>query len=371
VAVLAADRWHGEPFNDAAQETGKMFASHVEKMLERERVYLQIKRDHLGLRVLKDTSSDFISSLNADAIAEKLCDGAEKVAASIILYFSVDEGAFRLLHNTGAPAALKDYSLSGTLVNMAAENKQPQYTPNTTDYPIPILPFKTGDIRSVVAIPLLYESSLLGLFVAYGNKKDFLTPFQIDILKVLCNQAATSIANARYHAAIEKMATTDGLTGLFNHRVFQEKLSGELERSARSGKPVSLLLTDIDFFKKINDTYGHPVGDQVLKGVSGIIRETVRTVDIPARYGGEEFAIVLPETDAEGAFQIAERLRKAIGMQPYSAEGKKFQITISIGIAVLPGDARTKEELIEKADQALYHAKHNGRNRCVLRRQVP
>jgi diguanylate cyclase (GGDEF)-like protein len=199
-----------------------------------------------------------------------------------------------------------------------------------------------------------------------SEKRDFLNTFQIGLLEVLCNQASISIANAKLHAEIEKLATTDGLTGLYNHRRFQENLTEEFKRLNRHLSPVSLMLTDIDYFKKVNDNYGHPAGDIVLKGVSKIIRKEIRDVDVPARYGGEEFAVILPGTDAEGAKNIAERLRKAVMNTNFSADGKLLKITISIGIAAAPVDAKGKEELIEKADKALYHAKHNGRNQSVI-----
>ena len=181
----------------------------------------------------------------------------------------------------------------------------------------------------------------------------------------MCNQAATSIANAKMHAEIERNATIDGLTGLFNHRKFQERLTEELKRSERQETPLSLLLTDIDFFKKVNDTYGHPVGDLVLKGVSKILKKEIRDIDIAARYGGEEFVVILPGTDSIGAKNSAERLRKAIMAETFSSDNRTLKVTMSIGIATVPADARTEEELIEKTDQALYHAKHNGRNKCV------
>jgi diguanylate cyclase (GGDEF)-like protein len=233
-------------------------------------------------------------------------------------------------------------------------------------YRVPIMPFETKNVRSVIAIPMLYESELLGLFVMLSEKRDFLDTFQIGLLEILCNQAAISIANAKLHAEIEKLATTDGLTGLYNHRRFQEKLSDEFRRLNRYSSPVSLILADIDYFKKVNDTYGHPAGDLVLKGVSKIIREQIRDMDVPARYGGEEFAVILPGTEAEGAKNIAERLRRAVMDTTFSPDGKSLQVTISIGIATAPFDAKNKEELIERADKALYHAKHNGRNQTVI-----
>jgi len=190
------------------------------------------------------------------------------------------------------------------------------------------------------------------------------------LLEVLCNQASISIANANLHVEIERLATTDGLTGLYNHRRFQEKLSEEFKRLNRYSYQVSLILTDIDYFKKVNDTYGHPVGDLVLKGVSKIIREEIRDMDVPARYGGEEFAVILPGTDTDGAKNIAERLRKAVMDTTFSADGKPVKVTISIGVATAPVDAKGKQELIEKTDEALYHAKHNGRNQSVIWRSI-
>ncbi|MEW6602486.1 MAG: GGDEF domain-containing protein, partial [Nitrospirota bacterium] len=124
------------------------------------------------------------------------------------------------------------------------------------------------------------------------------------------------------------------------------------------------------FFKKVNDTYGHPAGDEVLRGVAGVIRETIRNVDIPARYGGEEFAAVLPGTNHEGAQKMAERLRNAIAGKVFTLDGKELRVTVSIGAATSPHDTGNRDELIEKTDQALYHAKRNGRNRCVLWREI-
>jgi diguanylate cyclase (GGDEF)-like protein len=167
------------------------------------------------------------------------------------------------------------------------------------------------------------------------------------------------------YARMETMATTDGLTGLVNHRTFQERLSEMLARAERSSGHHALILTDIDHFKKVNDTYGHPVGDQVLKGVAQVVRDCVRKVDLAARYGGEEFAIVLESTDREGAKLLAERIRQEVQKQVFSSEKGNFSVTLSLGIAVYPEDGNEKPVLIHNADQSLYHAKHGGRNRAV------
>jgi len=206
---------------------------------------------------------------------------------------------------------------------------------------------------------------LIGVFGMLSKQTEFLDSRQISLVEVMCNQASTSIANAKMHAEIERLATTDGLTGLNNHRIFQQKLTEELKRSERHKAPLSLLLIDIDYFKKVNDTYGHPVGDLVLKGVSKILQHEIRDIDIAARYGGEEFVVILPGTDSISARNIAERLRKEIMAETFTSGGRNLKVTVSIGIATVPAEARTKEELIEKTDQALYHAKHNGRNQSV------
>ncbi|TAN38137.1 MAG: GGDEF domain-containing protein [Nitrospirae bacterium] len=367
IGVLAVDSSRAHAFSEPDRSSIERFAGQLVRILERERIYFMIKRDVFGLRILKEESSNLITSLNRDVIARKLCEGAEKISVSQIFLFAGSGSRFSLLHhNTGRPFPVKLFSFEKTIVNFAVDNQHRHYVRDLREYPIPVMPFETEGIRSVLAIPLMYERTVLGIMVMLSEQVDFLDSLQISLLEVLCNQASTSLANARLHSRIEKLATTDGLTGLFNHRVFQEKFSEELKRQARTAEPVSLLLTDIDFFKKVNDTYGHPVGDLVLKGVSKLISATLRDIDIPARYGGEEFAVILPGTDGPGAKIIAERLRNAVMEKTFSSEEKTFSVTLSIGIAVSPFDAKRKEELIEKADQALYHAKHNGRNQSVL-----
>ena len=161
---------------------------------------------------------------------------------------------------------------------------------------------------------------------------------------------------------IYQMATTDALTGLFSREYFRQQLADTFHRSERYQRPFSLIMADIDDFKAINDTYGHPTGDLVLEGVGSMVMDIIRHEDCGARYGGEEFMALLPETPPEKARFPAERLRKSLEGFRFQADDKRFSVTISIGIAGFPDHASTVDELLEKVDQALYEAKRSGKN---------
>jgi diguanylate cyclase (GGDEF)-like protein/PAS domain S-box-containing protein len=158
---------------------------------------------------------------------------------------------------------------------------------------------------------------------------------------------------------LQSLAVTDGLTGLHNHRAFQDYLEEQFQVAMRNKQPLAVILMDVDHFKQYNDTYGHQAGDEVLRQVAQILSAHVREGDFVARYGGEEFVIVLPRTDLESAVAVAERLREAV----QSAEWRLRPVTGSFGVACIRPDMETRQELIEAADQALYQAKKNGRNR--------
>jgi diguanylate cyclase (GGDEF)-like protein len=191
------------------------------------------------------------------------------------------------------------------------------------------------------------------------------TPEQLELLEYLAGQAVVSIENASLHEAVERQAVTDELTGLANKRAFHSIFDRELERSRRFETPLGLVMLDIDKFKSVNDTYGHQQGDAVLAAVAGVVRSLSRDVDAPARYGGEEMAVILPGTDAEGAVQLAERMREAVEALsvPKLGDSGLLQVTASFGAGAVPESAADKDGLIAAADAALYRAKHNGRNR--------
>jgi len=173
---------------------------------------------------------------------------------------------------------------------------------------------------------------------------------------------------AEANARLAQLAVTDGLTGLYNHRHFHERLSLEVERSARNGLPMSLMMVDVDHFKHYNDHHGHPSGDEVLRQVARLLSEGRRANDVVARYGGEEFGLILVDTAKFTAAKIAERLRERVATHPFAhaATQPLGCLSISVGVATFPDDATDAEGLIRGADTALYAAKHAGRNRCVL-----
>jgi diguanylate cyclase (GGDEF)-like protein len=177
-------------------------------------------------------------------------------------------------------------------------------------------------------------------------------------------QAVIALENARLHGLVQRQAVTDELTGLANRRRFLSQLELEVTRSRRSGSPLGIVLADLDDFKRINDTYGHEVGDEALRGFAEILRSTVRDVDLPVRLGGEEFAVLLPDTDLPGAAHLAERVRRAVEAATLRGPGGRLHLTASFGVSCFPV-AAAAEELLADADRRLYEAKRRGKNRVV------
>lgn len=195
-------------------------------------------------------------------------------------------------------------------------------------------------------------------------------PFNSDeivLVKLICDHSSIVVENIRMHERIKEFAVADGLTGLYNHRYFQEQLEKEFSRARRYNLSLSLVMLDIDHFKDVNDTYGHQYGDVVLKAISGILKRSVRDIDLVARYGGEEFVMILPETQKKNSRIVAERIRAKVEEQVFKPGEDERRITVSIGISGYPDDGiKTRLDLIAKADAALYDAKNSGRNRVCL-----
>jgi two-component system cell cycle response regulator len=220
--------------------------------------------------------------------------------------------------------------------------------------------------QSVCIFPFETKEEVLGSVVFLSQKDKCFSASARKILEVLSMQASISIKNAKMVRDLEQLATTDGLTGLINHRTFQKQLIHEIERAKRTHTEMTLMLVDLDHFKKINDNYGHPIGDFVLKEVAAFLKNSVRNVDYVARYGGEEFAVILPDTTAQEALMMANRMAAEIRKKELVEQGLSLKVTFSIGIATYPEHAVLKEHLIDFADTALYTSKRTGRNKATL-----
>jgi diguanylate cyclase (GGDEF)-like protein len=241
----------------------------------------------------------------------------------------------------------------------------------SADLPTPT-PVEPGE-GEVLAAPLRRGGRVVGVLAVYGRTDG--TPFTAeheDTLRSLAGQAGIAVDNVLLHREAQRLSITDPLTGLWNFRYLSMSLAREIERASRFGRPLAVLMLDLDHFKQVNDAWGHGRGDAVLRELASRVSEQIREVDTFARYGGEEFVLVLPETTAEGATMLADRVCAAVRREPFGSqvEGSDVQppipVTVSIGIASFPDNGASAATLMRTADEALYAAKRDGRDRWVL-----
>ena len=234
-----------------------------------------------------------------------------------------------------------------------------------TRMPVLVLDEPSASAESLLAVPLRARGRTLGALVLTGARGTFDASSR-RVLEIIANQAAATIQLIKDKEQQRQLAVRDGLTGLYNRRAFGELLSAAIaNEDRRPSGSLGLVLLDLDHFKKLNDTYGHPAGDAALRSLARLLDQHLRKGDQAARYGGEEFVVILPGSDAERSFGAAERLRSALEKHRFVFEGARIPLSASLGVAVWPGDGRDPEPLLAAADRALYAAKETGRNRVV------
>lgn len=374
VGVLVLDHTAPNYFSEERLHSIEMLARLLEDMVQDNRILHFSKTKTNNLHALYEVSRIFSTSVDLEPTLEAAVRVAAEIAPSDMVYIALREGEsthFKI-ENFLAPGrgGLKPTGLEEELAKWICQNKKPiRYSRGQREKWFPAFDRQEGilgSVQSFLLLPLMVEGRLMGVLRLNSQKTKAYGEYEQDVLETLANQTSLALDKVQIVQKIKDLAIRDGLTGLYNHRYFQEKLSEEIVKADRYKKDMSLILTDVDHFKKFNDTYGHQEGDKVLSGVSRILQETVRAkADTVARYGGEEFAVILPESDGNAAYDLGERIRKNVENHLFEYEGKKiYRVTLSVGISSFPFDATEKRLLIQRSDQALYHAKENGRN-CV------
>jgi len=302
-------------------------------------------------------------------VASLIVDGANGILGaevSAVYLFEQQDWTLHMRASQGRPEEMfrQAVPVSETILGAAFRDGYVQQSDVPPGSDLAAWSTRPEEVRSQAAVPLRSGESVIGVLMIASSTYRELTPAERDRLQVIANQSSLALQNALLHEELERLSVTDRLTDLYNHGYLHQRLDEELERAARFGHHLSVIMLDIDDFKQFNDRYGHPKGDSVLRAVSTIVRQNLREIDVAARYGGEEFVIVLPETDVVGAVAVAERIRTSMAAyQHIVGPGMEPMVqTISVGVATYPQHATTTARLIEAADIAMYDAKRRGKN---------
>ena len=357
--------------SDQLKKTNSTLKKQSEKLKKEKE---SLKRMNQELNLLNKLSLQINSTLDPHKMVNKVAHINLSKLNGLVEY---DMVAF--FYSLGKDAFLKIYApafnLSGAIIERLRSDSIEEYSSYTgqklsandihTEVIKRNIKGKTSDkissanIDKHTYIPLKVANKVLGMMGLIGIHK--LSENRLRLISTMANQIALALKNATEHQRVQELAITDELTGLYNRRAFQESLDMELRRSKRYQKPLSLIMIDIDGFKGINDSFGHQVGDTVLRSLAVYLQRAVRETDLLARYGGDEFAIILPETKAEEAVVLAERLKKSVKRNPITAGESSYSITLSIGVAdILNGRIGNEDELISQVDKVLYMSKGQG-----------
>ena len=320
---------------------------------------------------LADVYSHVLSDHDVDTLLERIADTlAELVPYDTFTIYTADESQRVLTpvlaRDDWAEEIMKSRGKFGLgLTGWAAEHREPVLANEAhLDHRVVVVPGTPLDPEAMIVVPLIAREQVKGCLNLYriGDQASF-TNEEFELAQRFGEAAALALDNAQIRSVLEQQALSDGLTGLYNHRYFHERLRSELTRASRTHDAVALIMFDIDDFKKINDVHGHSIGDQVLVRLADVLRETVRGSDLPCRIGGEEFAVILPSCDAGDALGLASRLVTQVRAVDF---GPVEDITLSVGIAQGPEHAMNPRELVSCADAAMMTAKSRGKNRIVL-----
>lgn len=309
--------------------------------------------------------------MQLEATLNLLCDLASEIVTfdrGMVYFWDEDQDQMhlRVTRNMEDPDP-ETYSRGNVLNFWAAKYSRPLLVGSGGSAPADAL-LRMMQCSSALVVPLFVSNRVAGSMQFYSEEPEKFTREHAQLLWILALVAENLLTREYSNEGLLRFAFTDFLTGLKTRGYFEQQLELEIKRAERRRTPIALLMIDIDFFKSLNDTYGHHVGDQVLRDVSSILMKDMREIDTVARYGGEEFVIILPETSAQGALLVAQRLRRAVEQAKFFAGSPRAieHLSISIGVALYEQDAQFKRDLIEFADAALYEAKGRGRNRVVL-----
>jgi len=373
--VLLADSREFQYFSSKEENIMHLIAYQIMQEINNSKIMLKVEYNAKESAILNQVGKRLNVSLDLDDTMEvTLSTISDLVKADLVavILLSEDESIGKIemvLGNKYKNLSGKTFDVSAGICDFVIKKKRKvffrDFTAVASKRNIFDMNLKLKDITTFIMLPLISNDISFGAVLIASRAPLEIGNYTANTIETLVNQSAISISNAKMFEKVEMMATTDGLTGLYNHKCFQDRITEEMERLSRYPDNISVLLMDIDHFKKFNDTYGHPVGDKVLKIVADIFTNSLRKVDFAARYGGEEFVAILVSTDKRGALMMGERIRKDIERKRIKIGDKLVEITVSVGISTFPEDSKDKKGLINLADKALYFAKEHGRNRTV------
>lgn len=344
----------------------------IQKAIEKSQLKEKLEKSSLRLKKLQEISLSLTSERNLETLSSMLVEGVADLLeceGSILFLIDPESSIINFTSSFGVDMAWAAFNSKIDTIGLLG-NSFIQRRPFLTESPEKDLLWnETPEIKPVpkqfISVPLIQQGKVGGVLIGINKVSHFaFSQEDLDALLTLTINAGVAFDNARFIQEKEKQAVTDSLTGLSNRLEFQKRFSVEYERSLRNQSPFSLLMIDIDHFKRINDTYGHPAGDAVIIETVKRIQGCVRNFDLMARYGGEEFVVILPESDGNQAILVADRILKAVNSSDFILPNQTIEhLSVSIGVASFPQDSGGTEGLINAADEALYYCKKNGRDR--------
>lgn len=378
LGTLVLDSLDKQAFKDQDKETLKRFSSLAAALITTARMRTYQEKSAKTFQMFYEVSHQFTTALKPREVFNVLMEvipSAVSCTRQIGIIFNKEDHVGKVIRIAGTGCDIVEgfeFPINSGIYSFVFQKRKQVNLGDFQQYAGKYYRFlpneaQNSNVRSLIIFPLLDdEQRCRGLFSVESDLPNLFAGETEQILTTLMENASVAFIRALLYQRMERLATTDGLTGLNNHRNFQEILAKEIERSRRYKRPLALLIMDIDHFKKFNDTYGHPVGDLVLKEIALCIQKSIRINDIPARYGGEEFVVIVPETTEQGALVTAERIRTTIEEHVVNSLDRQLKVTVSIGCSAYPEWATNQAELIETADKALYTAKGSGRNKVTL-----